>query len=136
MDGLPLFAMLKGQMDYSAQRQRVVAQNVANADTPGYTPTDLKPYAFADVLRGSGAPGPVAPSLTHAAHLEGRPLPPASPWKPAEAPDSETRLDGNQVVLEEQMMKMQEARADQDAAITLYQQSLTMLRTALRKPGG
>ena len=33
------------------------------------------------------------------------------------------------------MMKMTDARADYDAAISLYQQSLSLLRTAARRPG-
>ena len=52
------------------------------------------------------------------------------------APDSETTLDGNQVVLEEQMMKMTEARTDYDAAIGFYQKALEMLQMAVKKPGG
>ena len=50
-------------------------------------------------------------------------------------PDSETKLDGNQVVLEEQMMKMSEARMNYDAAIGFYQKSMTLLRMAARAPG-
>jgi len=50
-------------------------------------------------------------------------------------PDSEARLDGNQVVLEDEMAKMTETRLDQEAAITFYQQSLTLLRTAAKAPG-
>ena len=46
------------------------------------------------------------------------------------------RLDGNQVVLEEQMMKMSDAREGYDAAITLYQNAMTLLRTAAKRPGG
>jgi flagellar basal-body rod protein FlgB len=52
------------------------------------------------------------------------------------APDSETTLDGNQVVLEEQMLKMSESRSDYDAAIGFYQKSLGLLHLAIRKPGG
>ena len=38
LDYIPLFAMLRGKLGYLAQRQRLIAQNVANADTPGFTP--------------------------------------------------------------------------------------------------
>ena len=51
-------------------------------------------------------------------------------------PDSETTLNGNQVVLEEQMVKMSESRSDYDAAIGFYQKSLGLLHLAIRKPGG
>ena len=33
---IPLFAMLKSRLGYLSDRQRVIAENVANADTPGY----------------------------------------------------------------------------------------------------
>lgn len=51
------------------------------------------------------------------------------------APDSETTLDGNSVVVEEQMLKMAESRMAYDAAIGFYQKSMQMLRMAARKPG-
>ena len=51
------------------------------------------------------------------------------------APDSETTLDGNTVVVEEQMLKMAESRMAYDAAISFYQKSMNMLRTAARGPG-
>jgi flagellar basal-body rod protein FlgB len=54
---------------------------------------------------------------------------------PVDAPDSETTLDGNRVVLEDQMMKMTEARLDYDAAIGFYQKSMDLLRLAARPPG-
>ncbi len=50
-------------------------------------------------------------------------------------PDSETTLDGNSVVVEEQMLKMAESRMAYDAAIGLYTKSMQMLRMAAKKPG-
>ena len=39
---IPLFAMLKSRLGYLSDRQRVIAENVANANTPGYQARDLK----------------------------------------------------------------------------------------------
>ena len=121
LDDIPLFSMLKGKLGYVNQRQRLLAENVANADTPGYAPRDLKPFSFEAMLRPrigllstSGASGA---------------------FKTEAAPDSETRLDGNQVVLEEQMSKMTEARIDYESALDFYQQSLNLITTAARAPG-
>ena len=51
-------------------------------------------------------------------------------------PDAgEITLDGNGVVLEEQSMKLIEARMDYEAAIGFYQKSLGLLRMAARAPG-
>ena len=51
------------------------------------------------------------------------------------SPDSETTLDGNSVVVEEQMLKMAESRMAYDAAIGFYTKSMQMLRMAAKKPG-
>jgi flagellar basal-body rod protein FlgB len=55
-----------------AERQRLIASNIANADTPGYVARDLN---FAQALKqatgtaGSGTGGPVMPAASHGAHL-------------------------------------------------------------------
>jgi flagellar basal-body rod protein FlgB len=135
LDQIPLMAMLKGKLGYLNERQKLISQNVANADTPGYAPTDLKPFTFEQALAAPSSSGGVGVVRTNGAHLAGKSAPKSS-WKSEVQADSEARLDGNQVVLEDQMIKMQEARMDYDAAIGLYQKSLSMLRLAVRKPGG
>lgn len=130
LDDIPVFAMLKSRLSYLADRQQVIAQNVANSDTPGYTAMDLKPFSVA----GQGGVGQITPTLTSPMHL----TPPSSlglSSKPVAAPDSETTLNGNSVVLEEQMLKMTQARMDYDTAIGFYQQSLTMIQLAAKRPG-
>jgi flagellar basal-body rod protein FlgB len=144
---IPLFSMLQNKLGYLSERQRMIAQNVANASTPGFTPADLKPF---DQQRGVGAKGS-ATVLTQAGLSDAAPSigasgqapslsPPGDPKAKAFAavasPDSETTLNGNQVVLEEEMVKMSESRMDYDAAIGFYQKSLGLLHLAVRKPGG
>ncbi len=134
LDQIPLLAMLKGKLNYTTQRQKLIAQNVANADTAGFAPRDLKPFSFDSALKGATGGQMLSPLRNQAGHLDlGGPK--AGAGQETAAPDSEARLDGNRVVLEEQMMKMTQARGDYDAAITLYQSSLNMMRTALRRPG-
>jgi flagellar basal-body rod protein FlgB len=60
---------------------------------------------------------------------------PGGPIKTVRAPGSETTLNGNAVVLEEEMLKMSDARMNYDAAISFYQKSLGLLRLATKKPG-
>lgn len=130
---IPLFSMLRSRLGYLSERQRVVAQNVANADTPGYAPKDLKPFAFH--LQNQGV-AMIRPAQTSAAHLSAGRGTASSSFKAVEAADSETTLDGNAVVLEDQMLKMTESRMEYDAAIGFYQKSLALLRIAARRPGG
>lgn len=138
LNEIPLFAMLKGRFGHLNERQRMISQNVANSDTPGYTPGDLKPYSFQAQVKaaqaGGAAAGPTAQAVTQPGHMTPN-SPKRSPYKQVKARDSETTLDGNSVVLEEEMLKMAEARMNYDAAIGFYQKSLGMLRMASRAPG-
>ena len=147
LDQIPLFAMLKSRMGYLSERQTVISENVANSDTPGFTPRDLQPFKInMPTGRPGGAGGTLAlaPVQTSGAHMSGIPISSSASsagaslsqaWKPQDAPDTETRLDGNKVVLEEQMMKLNEARTSYDAAVSFYQKSMGMIELALRAPG-
>ena len=128
---IPFFAMLKGRLGYLSERQQVVAQNVANADTPGFKPSDLTPFKFHVKAAAAGDAG--SPARTQPMHLPGT-LPSVAGAQVRKGADSETTMDGNSVVLEEEMVKMTEARMNYDAAISFYQRSLGLLRTAARKP--
>ncbi len=144
---IPLLSMLKGRLEYLSNRQKVIAENVANSDTPGYLARDLKPYDFkshmqAATLQGSSSVGGptqgMAPSgamaMTQQGHMQ-IPTGKTNGFKPKSTPDSEVKIDGNGVVLEDQMVKLTDARMQYDAAISFYQQSVGMLKTAIRRPG-
>lgn len=133
VDDIPLFSALRGRLGWLAERQRVVAQNVANAGTPGYAARDLaRPSDFAEALNGARGVELMRTSATHIPASPGA----ASRFVIEQTPDSETTPDGNSVVVEEQMLRMAESRMEYDAAIGFYQKSLNMLRLAARKPGG
>ena len=128
---IPLLGQIKGRLGWLDERQRVIAENVANADTPGFVGRDLKqPTDFAAAMaRGGG----LQMVRTNAAHI----APAGTPvrFDATKAPDSETTLDGNSVVVEEQMLKMAESRMAYDAAIGFYQKSMSMIRMAAKRPG-
>lgn len=133
---IPLFSMLRGRLGYLSERQKLIAQNVANSDTPGFSPKDLKPYDFAAQMKaatnGAGSVAMTQPGhMLPASQRNGA----AGAFKSKVAKDSETTLDGNSVVLEEEMMKMSDARMSYEAAIGFYQKSLNLLRMAARAPG-
>lgn len=138
---IPLFQMLRGRLGYLSERQKVIAENVANADTPGYAPHELKPFSFQAQMQaqvGVGAPMAAgAMAVTQPGHMLAPHARSASAQtvKATVAKDSETTLDGNSVVLEEEMLKMGQARQDYDAAISFYQKSLNLIRLAARAPG-
>ncbi|GAD58117.1 flagellar basal body rod protein FlgB [Brevundimonas sp. BAL450] len=133
LDNIPLFDAIRGRLGWLEERQRVIAQNVANSDTPGFAARDLRaPDDFAHaMMRQTQGVGMMRTSTAHIAMEPQRGINYAS----MTSPDSETTLDGNSVVVEEQMLRMAESRMAHDAAIGFYQKSLNMLRMAARKPG-
>jgi flagellar basal-body rod protein FlgB len=137
LDDIPLFSTLKSRLGYLSQREQVISQNVANSDTPGFRPQDLSSFTV-KASPGQGIGGPIALAQTEGgAAMVGTDAPAgaASGWKSQVTPDSETRLDGNQVVLEEQMMKLTDARMNYDTAIGFYEKSLSLIQLALHTPG-
>lgn len=129
-DNLTLVGFLKSKMQWHQGRQKVLAQNVANADTPGYRAVDLKPMQFRDHLRGPSV-DTVSAARTHRTHFAAK----ASPSTTGLDTDSnngwEITPEGNAVVLEEQMIKVSGNQFDFQLASTLYSRSLGLLRTAL-----
>jgi flagellar basal-body rod protein FlgB len=77
----------------------------------------------------------VTVSRTRAGHIDAG-APAGGSGRTLKSPDSEVTLDGNAVVLEEQMIKVAETRMSYDAALGLYQKGLQLMRLAARRPGG
>jgi flagellar basal-body rod protein FlgB len=126
---LTLFKMMGARMGYLSERQKVLAENVANADTPYYRPSDLKPMDFQKVLRGDQR---IRMSVTSPIHLAGTNNAPVfQAEKAAFGKTYETSPNGNAVVLEEQMMKVADLQANYQLAANLYQKNVAMLRSAI-----
>ncbi len=127
---IPLFAALKGKMQWHQTRQTVLAENVANAETPNYRGRDLAEYSFADQMRHSTIS--VATASTNAKHFSVGGS--RSPAFGAQRMNSfEIMPEGNGVTLEEEMMKVTTNQMDYQAATTLYTRSMRLLKIALGK---
>lgn len=123
---LTTLSALKDRMQWHQVRQRVLAENVANADTPGFKPRDLS----VPLARATGqATGPVAVERTSPLHLAASPA--RAGAEPKGAARWETRPSGNAVNLEDEMMKVAQNQADYQLAASLYQKSLGLLRVAI-----
>lgn len=126
---LPLLAMLRTRMRWDQQRQRLLAENVANADTPNYRPHDLAPLR-PDQLRQS--PTSVALEQTARGHL-GASASASSPFKAYQVRGYEVLPSGNSVNIEDEMMKVAANQMDYQTVTTLYTRSLGLIKTALGK---
>lgn len=136
VNSLGIIKLVKSRLHFLNARQVVLAENVANASTPGYTPRDLPTDSFAKLLSGNTSQAPnVGVRMTRSGHMDGTlKMSQSLPVKAREIPDTETTLNGNSVVLEEQTLKVAKTRMDYDAAIGVYQKTIMMLKLAARKP--
>ena len=129
MPDMPLLSVLRERMSWLHQRQDVLSQNVANADTPGYAARDLKPQDFSAILKGETRNGSALLS-TDPRHISMKPGS-SSRFTDEEAADSVANPNGNAVSLEQEMIKVSETQAEFQAAANLYAKAMSMMKTAI-----
>jgi len=133
INDLPMLSALRARMQWQQQRQRVLAENIANSDTPNFRPRDLvEPKFDPGGLSAPGAPmGTLAMTRTAAGHIR------ATGSAPSFAQDRgggyETRPAGNAVNLEDEMLKVSANQMDYAAVSSRYSRSLGLLKTAIGK---
>jgi flagellar basal-body rod protein FlgB len=128
---LPLFSVLKSRMRWLEERQKVLAENVANADTPRYRARDLKQLDFMTELNAT-MQSQVQLSATAPGHI-GAPAGDRAPTPQMPRGGFETKPSGNAVVLEEEMMKVAQTQLDHQTVTSLYARGLAMLKIAIGK---
>lgn len=130
----PFFGMLRARLDQLSERQRLIAENIANASTPGYRPRDLDTAGFERALAATAdGRGGLTLARTNPMHMA--PGGGAAQAQVVTRDDSETTIDGNAVVLEEQVARAAETRMQFETGIALYQKGLELVRMAARAPG-
>jgi len=124
LEKIDLFRLSQAMARHAGARQAVVAQNMANADTPGYAARDIAPFS---------------------AHLDGTPVPALRATRPghiagfAGARGFEPQIDraaprdpnGNSVALETEMLRGVEVRRQHTRALAIYRAGLDVLRAAI-----
>jgi flagellar basal-body rod protein FlgB len=129
LSNVPLLSMLKDRMSWLTSRQNVLSQNVANADTPGYTAQDLKPLNFAAMLHTVQHSTAGTLATDDPRHISVKQT--NDGYDDVDSPDNAGTTSGNTVSLEEEMIKVSETQADYQAASNLYTKALQMMRTAI-----
>jgi flagellar basal-body rod protein FlgB len=125
---IPGLSALRTSMQWHQHRQRLLAENVSNADTPSYQPRDLvRPSAEA---LATGVKPALTMTRTNPAHISF-----SSGDNSGFALDRkaayETRPTGNAVNLDDEMLKVASNQMDYQAATSLYSRSLGLLKTAI-----
>ena len=117
LNDLKLLDTMSAMTRHAAQRHAVIAENIANADTPGYTAKDITP--FQDIYKKA---------------LQDNSAVPMETVKVISAPNELSMSpNGNSVSLEQQMMLSTEVKATHDMALAIYKKSLEMMRMTVGK---
>ena len=134
LPSIPLLDVLRARMSWLNERQGVLAQNVANADTPGYVRQDIKPLDFAKVLENATSPTAFSTGLatTDPHHIALPDTPASGGLNKDDLQD--TPSNGEAVSSEEEMIKVADTQAQYQAAANLYSKAVDMMRTAIGTP--
>lgn len=130
MEMIPLYALAARKSAWLAARQAVVAENVANANTPGYLAKDVKP--FGDVLAQTS----LEVASTNSGHLSLNGADPASDLDGVGFKDDANQFDvsetGNTVGVETEMMKAGEVNRDYALTTNIMKSFHAMLMASLK----
>jgi flagellar basal-body rod protein FlgB len=118
--GIKVFDYSKQQLQYLQRRQGVLATNIANSDTPGYVARDVVPPAFKHIvqpgqrqplpLRSPDSDGTLQKGLLHGG------------VKVRQLAHDESRLSGNNVIIEDQLKMVNETNLLQQQVLAVYKE--------------
>ena len=102
MDAVNLFQLASTQAKWLSLRQTAVANNIANADSPGYRSVDVEPFEAALANEG------VRLASTSGTHFGASPQDVS--FRLVEEQTAELTVDGKSVSLEDELVKSGEVR--------------------------
>ena len=134
---ITLFNVMNSKLKYHSARQAQIAKNIANVDTPGYKATDVETPDFKKLVAGAG--GGSARSLpmvtTSHGHIGGGGN--HISFKAVKRADTyDLNPDGNNVSVEEEMMRASENQAEYTKVLNLYRKTSEMFKLALGRQSG
>ena len=132
INDLPVLSVLRTKMQWHQERQKVLAENISNSDSPNFKPRDLVEPKFDN--KGSsvgGSMGSLAMMRTATGHIA--PSGGGQSFALDRKASFQTRPAGNAVNLEDEMLKVSANQMDYAAVTSLYSKSLHLLKTAIGK---
>jgi flagellar basal-body rod protein FlgB len=129
ISNIPLFTALTEKMKWHQARQGLLAENVANAETPGFGGRDLKSFGFEEHMRDLSV-ARIETSVTNPSHISivGTD---ADGFGARQLNSFEITPEGNGVTLEDEMMKVTANQIDYQTVTSLYSKSLQIIKMAL-----
>lgn len=129
-----IMASISEAMRHLSDRQKVVAQNIANSETPGFKAREVEKPDFGALVNELGGTNRVArPRVEISARMAelGASTLRAGSSTIVDRDIVETKPDGNNVTLEEQAMKLATIQADYTAVTSLYRKQMQLMKMAL-----
>lgn len=120
---LTIFQTAADMAKHAGARQAVVAQNVANADTPGFQAQRIAP--FSENYRAAGT---TEMKTTRAGHLSQAQ---SSTSRNIQISSTEASPNGNTVSIEDEMLQAVDVSREHSRALAIYRHALTVLRTTV-----
>ncbi|APX13280.1 FlgB family protein [Tateyamaria omphalii] len=123
---LAIFETAYAMAVHAGQKQAVISQNIANADTPGYVARDIPDFADVYAPASSNA---ASQRATRSAHMHGSATNDVRAM--VQEDQSFAAPDGNSVSIETEMLRATDAKRQHDRSLAIYKSSLTILRASL-----
>lgn len=134
------FSLLNGigqSMKHLSERQRVISENIANGETPGFKARTVSAPDFSSLVEAHGGTGgkprvgrPSVQISSGMASMGARP-PQAGGGVMLDSDITEVKPDGNNVTLEDQLLKMGEVQSDFALMTNLYRKQIGLLKLAI-----
>ncbi len=132
---ISLFNIMKTKLDYLSQRQAVLAQNIANADTPGYKAKDVAAPDFKKLVHANTTPATkLRLAATQGNHIQQSSASGGSFRIIKRANTSELNPNGNNVTIEDEVAKAAQNQQEYQKALNLYSKSISMFKMAIGNP--
>ena len=129
LHNLDVFRISSQKMGWLSERQTVLAQNIANSDTPGYKAKDLRMPDFSSMLNSEKG---IPVAKTAKGHLMGTVA--RSDFRIVNEKSRnvyEVNPNENAVVMEEQLMKVNDSNMNYKLVTNIYRKNLSMFKMAL-----
>jgi flagellar basal-body rod protein FlgB len=130
LENIGLMKGIGGKMNWLNQRQTVLSQNIANADTPSYRPHDLEKIDFSEVMGRASSRPKIDKVTTNGAHIGANPEVGTADNRKSKVV-YEAAPGENAVVIEEQLLKAGKTQSDYNMMTNLYKKSVGMLQLAV-----
>jgi len=140
VSSIPIMAALKKRMHWLNSNQAVLSENIANADTPGYANKELEKQNFSNLVNSMNSSSAQKTASTQMKTSNVRHIGSAGgaggSLAVKESKGNEEALNGNSVVLEEEMLKLADNQMEYGMVVNLYKKNMRLLKIAMGKGAG